>query len=427
MLPVEDEVLGLIGCVDAAEERGYYKPDEDEVIRSMYRRYLRVRVSMLDLVEGLRYLLDGEVDLTWVERLKAFTVGFSAGSILMRASRYLLAVSRERSSLLKKLDEAEPLFGIERHSFSKIYKSMSSPRQAWRYHEAIQFFDLHRDEIIGLAGCGEKWNQVVNLLLGEEPDMGMRKRDFVKQQFGYRLFEFKRRSASSYRRAMFHVFRLSGRKIADLKHPFVRKRGGKRVNDGLKAALKGLLKPGDVVITRHDDAMSNLFLPGFWPHAALYIGDEGERKALGLELGGEVDFIEAKKDGVLLRHHSETLHVDACVVLRPRLEPSAVLEALGRAVRHRGKRYDFLFDFRVPERLACTEVVYRGYHSVGGIDFKLIEKAGRFCLPAEDLLDQVVDNGWFEPVAICGVDGQELVTGGRVREILQSSYRTAPA
>jgi len=53
--------------------------------------------------------------------------------------------------------------------------------------------------------------------------------------------------------------------------------------------------------------MSNLFLPGFWPHSALWLGAE------------DADILEAKKDGVLLRTIEDTLQVDAFIVLRPKL------------------------------------------------------------------------------------------------------------
>ena len=185
------------------------------------------------------------------------------------------------------------------------------------------------------------------------------------------------------------------------------------------AMIAPALRAGDVIITRHDDAMSNLFLPGFWPHAALYLGDESERAKLGLDdslpggrsLAGCL-FLEAKKDGVLIRALEETMSVDAFMVLRPRLDTSYRVEALRRALSHEGKLYDFTFDFRVADRMACTEVIYRGYHGVGPdealIGFELKSHSGRLCISAEDLIEQAQQSGFFDKVAEFGLEGKSI-------------------
>ena len=152
-----------------------------------------------------------------------------------------------------------------------------------------------------------------------------------------------------------------GRVVAEVQNPFHRK----RVSETIRQQVSALLEPGDVLITRHDDALSNLFLPGFWPHGALYIGTEAQREALGVDFD-EVrrqrasdphTILEAKKDGVLFRRLEETLRVDSFAVLRPRLSDADRATCLGRASTHEGKLYDFDFDFTRADRLVCTEVV----------------------------------------------------------------------
>jgi hypothetical protein len=179
-----------------------------------------------------------------------------------------------------------------------------------------------------------------------------------------------------------------------------------------------LSEPGDVFLTRHDDAVSNLFLPGFWPHGALFIGDQAQREGLGLELpagtarlaADPVKFLEAKKDGVRFRPAEETLAVDCVVILRPPVEAAVKAEALRRASGHAGKRYDFVFDFRTSDRLACTEVIYRAYHGQGGLHFELLPTGGRICLPAEELINQALEQG-FQIVATCGIGKGGLLQG----------------
>ena len=178
-------------------------------------------------------------------------------------------------------------------------------------------------------------------------------------------------------------------------------------------------------MTRHDDALSNLFLPGFWPHAALYIGRPDERRDLGVPDKGD-DFItvlEAKKDGVKLRRLRETLAVDAFVILRPQVSRAELKEALTRALSHEGKLYDFIFDFRKSERLACSEVVYRSFHGIGPWQLELTKHSGHHALSAEDLMQQGLEKGLFEVVLIFGVNNSPLKTGAEAARILRKTLR----
>ena len=40
--------------------------------------------------------------------------------------------------------------------------------------------------------------------------------------------------------------------------------------------LRVRVQPGDVLITRKEHALSNHLLPGYWPHAILYLGQAAE-------------------------------------------------------------------------------------------------------------------------------------------------------
>ena len=167
-----------------------------------------------------------------------------------------------------------------------------------------------------------------------------------------------------------------------------------------------------------------MFLPGFWPHAALFLGKTANSTAEWGELppADETDawFLEAKKDGVKVRPVSETLALDALVVLRPPLAEPDLLRGLQRAMLHRGKSYDFLFDFRTADRLVCTEVVYRGFHGIAPIQFQLREVGGRLCLPAEEFLDQALGCG-FKLILTAGLDGDRILTDSEAERAFLSS------
>lgn len=410
----------------AAQQRGYFLPDEDERIRDVYARYLSVRESLMEVVETIQGLLedpagdDGNGE-AWEERLKAFVVGFSAAAMLVRAASFMVDLAAGRSVVRKKLDEAEPRYGIPAKSFTAIYKSLGSTRKMWRFHGAMRFYEMHRQDIALLAD-DPVTGDLVGVLEQEARFLQYRKTDHIRRKLHYRLHSIKRRHVSGYKKVMFQLLRFSGRVISEMRQPFVKAPGqGKRVTRDVLAALKPLLRAGDVLITRHDDAMSNLFLPGFWPHAALFVGDAKERAGLGLppreadhQAVGECHFLEAKKDGVLLRPIEETLYVDAFMVLRPKLGQGHRVEALSRALSHEGKLYDFMFDFRQADRLACTEVIYRSFHGIGeegqAVSFELKRHTGRPCISAEDLIEQALGSGHFEKLADFGVEGGHLRT-----------------
>lgn len=415
--PVRDAMKREVQDAVAAERRGYFLPDEDDRVRGVFARYLSVRVILLEAIDAMQPVYaelgdrDEVSDEEWRQYLQAFVVGFTAAAILMRMGTYMVELAADRPVVWGKLDEAESRYGIPRKSFTEVYKKLGSTRRMWRFHEAILFCEANKEDIETMAG-----DQVVggltDVLRAEERFLKYRKRDYIKRKLGYSLHSFQRRGVSGYRRVMFHMLKLSGSTIADLKQPFVKAPGqGKRVTPEVMRRVQPLLCAGDILVTRHDDAMSNLFLPGFWPHAALYIGSAEQRKELGLGCDVKqgcceegVCFIEAKKDGVLFRPMEDTMQVDAFMVLRPELESSQVAEALARAMSHEGKLYDFSFDFCMAERLACTELIYRGYHGVGSVSFELHRHSGRSCISAEDLIDQALSSGHFQKVLDYGVE-----------------------
>ena len=140
-------------------------------------------------------------------------------------------------------------------------------------------------------------------------------------------------------------------------------RPGHRPNlpQGIQQQIESLIKPGDILAVRKEYAITNYFLPGYWPHVALYLGDAKARQSIGIDQHETVQsrwsqlmpqskdsadrVLESKKDGVLIRSLSSPWESDSIVVLRPQLERHYIAEALTRALVHEGKPYDFDFDF----------------------------------------------------------------------------------
>ncbi|MFC5050861.1 YiiX/YebB-like N1pC/P60 family cysteine hydrolase [Rubritalea spongiae] len=421
-IPLRSELVELLGDVEAAQQRGYFMPHEDERLREHYRRYLRLRVVLLGAITELEPHWDDQSD--WEDCIRCFAVAYTAACVLMRSAEFVVDLAGDRFLVWKKLDEAESRYGIPRRSFSAIYKNLTSPRRMWRFYEAVLFWELHAEEVMDLRKEGGRLAELIDVLKEEIPFVQKSKKKYLRRQLQYRVFSFKRRQHSGFRKVMFQLFRIGGNVVAEAKQPKLALKKQKRVTPRVLAKAWAVLQPGDIIVTRHDEALSNLFLPGFWPHVAMYVGSEERRKEMGIEAAGVegANVVEAKKDGVKLRALTETLAVDAFVILRPQLNSTAIAAAVRSALSHVGKRYDFVFDFRQSDRLACTELVYRAYQAAAGVDFQLEEHSGRLCLPAEALMNQGIEMGTFEPVAMYGVGGMKVYLGNEAKMRLWESY-----
>lgn len=451
-MPYTDGMEGLVKDAQAAQERGYFTPEEDERLRTAYVNYLGVRASLWETVQSLlpyielpsteltRKLKRGAKKNIWKSHLQAFAIAFASAAMLLRSGYYLIDMAEGRPVVRDKLDEAEPRYNIQRKQFTDIYDSLVSTRRMTRYYSALSFYKHYRTEIY--KALDGEFSGVAKILEFEEPYFETRLKGHIKRKAKFNLFSLRRRRMSAVSKTMFFLFEAVGSDIAELKQPSIMTRGagikprgaGKRITDDIRAELLSLVRPGDVFVTRHDDAMSNLFLPGYWPHAALYIGTDSERADMAIKasmpehqsVAGEVRFLESKKDGVLFRPAHDTLQVDACVVLRPKISDADMRAALNRAISHGGKLYDFVFDFASSDRLACTELIYRTYNGRNDIDFYLTKRAGRQCLSAEDLLNQAVGKNWFEVIALFGVNDDVLSLGDQAHERLLASYDYQP-
>lgn len=177
------------------------------------------------------------------------------------------------------------------------------------------------------------------------------------------------------------------------------------------------LQPGDILFERHEWYLSNLGLPGFWTHVALYIGTPEERRAyfndpevskwlkgegiadgdlekllqqrypkayaIGVspkEEGHPSRILEAISEGVAFTSLEYTGASDSIGVIRPRLSKREKAMAIMRAFHYSGRPYDFNFDFQTDSALVCSELIYKAYEpgrGMQGIRFPLSEVLGR--------------------------------------------------
>jgi hypothetical protein len=205
----------------------------------------------------------------------------------------------------------------------------------------------------------------------------------------------------------------------------VRRIGKPLITEAQLKAMEKLLEPGDILLSRHNWYLSNIGLPGFWPHSAIFIGDKHrlnayfdhhEINAFIIEQTGKeqnpVEYLsrhapkawwnyamqetnepfvvlEAVSEGVSLSTMNN-LQADYLGALRPQLSKLDKLKAILAAFSHFEKPYDFDFDFATDHALVCTELVWRSYRpgpDKNGLAIPLVTIMGRKTFPANNLAE----------------------------------------
>ena len=192
------------------------------------------------------------------------------------------------------------------------------------------------------------------------------------------------------------------------------------------AVLKRM-EPGDIMVAQQNWYLSNIGLPGIWPHAELFVGTpeelsasfdaDPEVKAWVATLPGQpasftqhlarafpakwaeytgrdshgdpLRIIESISEGVSFTGLEHGMRVDYLGVMRPRLSKLQKARAVLRAFTFQGRPYDFNFDFFSDQTLVCTELVWKAYapsSEMKGLSVPLVAVAGRRTLPANELV-----------------------------------------
>jgi len=233
----------------------------------------------------------------------------------------------------------------------------------------------------------------------------------------------------------------------------VRREGRPLIKKEQALALTGKMEPGDVLVARQNWYLSNIGLPGFWPHAEMYLGtpdvlsayfdgdaevkkwvaaqapdaetftrflaakwpDKYKHYATGKDLlgAGPIRVIESISEGVSFTSIEHAMMVDYLGVMRPRLPKLEKAKAIVRAFEYQGRPYDFDFDFLSDAGLVCTELVWKCYApsaETRGLALPLVKVAGRQTLPANEIVktfDLELDSPGRQLDFVAFLDGRE--------------------
>ena len=372
------------------EQRDYYLPREGAQMRSAFRGFLAYRASLLRMVAryaGLDELPDPRL------RARCFTLGLAAAMTTYESSVRIVLAYSEHILARAALNESQQQHGVDGGMFDWVYESVTSERNVALASEMADRFSRRRGEWHDArVWLTADWNWLEARI---DAALDYVKAHPVDRQTASLDLLLRRLEDQAYS----PLYEVQSAVAAWLGHTRVVDRPPAIHAQQVKR-IQAELRPGDIVLLRREWYVGNAFLPGFWSHAALYVGGIEDLRRLGIADhptvqshltaylasttdGNDRTVIEALSEGVVFNSLAESLRADHIAVLRPNLSEHEIAQGIINAFEYHGHPYDFEFDFATADKLVCTELVYRAYQ--GSLSFDLVRIMGRNTLPAAEI------------------------------------------
>lgn len=395
-----------------------YVPTEDQrqKLLSMWAPYMD-HMRALQSFE-LKFLSGWRKEPTTVLQTEALAAGVTALAAQVSTNLKFLRAFGKLPQFRKILNDPSAEYGVTGGEFDRLVVRMAKPQT---------FFLLQ----VGVQAL----NRRVGNIRGDKDKDHAAFSDLASQ-----AVEFANKAEADYSRAAIAVMmqgvttvagnqvdELSGALITDIAEWLgdarLRSRADSLISQAQVDWLATQCQPGDILVERRNWYLSNIGLPGFWPHAEFYIGTPDD---LAKYLDGDTDvqklygtggltgylkdklpdawakyaakaadgyphrILEAVSEGVQFSSLTEAAKGDYVGAMRPRLSKVDRARAIAKGFVQLGKPYDFDFDFLTESTLVCSELVYVSYRpekgGETGLNLPLEDVMGRQTLPPTNLV-----------------------------------------
>lgn len=375
------------------------KKDERDRIRSLWRDGCMTFLEF-DILKG-KYKGFYQIDYVARPGLHADAFVLAYMSYIAQYNACLQVVDMVDGNAFMETLLNEEGEGIPAESYYFMKQRLTAPHVVLRLNAAAAYYELVKKD------CSIDPEAIA--------DFKRRRKSFVKS-LGKHADIFVENPLAVLERAAFETILPVQKKVA-VQMSYIRT--AKRdylITPEILAEHQPKLQPGDILIQRRNWHMTNIGIPGFWPHVALYVGTPDEINELFSELefepmdtiralypdvysamqrnaedGYPVRVIEAIRPGVVFQSLETSARCDYLGVIRPNLDKSSTFKALMGAFSHYGKPYDLNFDFTTDNFLVCSELVYKAYRNAGGLPLEPEIINGRRLLPPNQLAEQAVE------------------------------------
>jgi hypothetical protein len=147
----------------------------------------------------------------------------------------------------------------------------------------------------------------------------------------------------------------------------------------VKELIKSKLQPLDILLEKKSSSLTDLTIPGYWGHNAVWLGSMEQLINLGIWDAPELDFFrkqikdgnsiyEVRRWGLQFENLSNWMNLDSIATLRVDSMMSRrkqeILDIYSRLAAMFNAEYDFLFDYYLPSKLSCGELLFHAYQDI---------------------------------------------------------------
>ncbi len=374
--------------------------------------HMALRKELLEIAESHECWLDmtdyelKAQGITPETRLKGIMLSLSSALVLY--DNYLLAISlfEGDGKLRRILNERDPGYAVNSAELAKVTLNYNSVTNRERVRRAIRFYEHESRKLLPKRLEGTDIDYV-NTLIAQSPSYTMVRKWSPFYVVGRHLGFFGAVTSDTltgFERTGVNLFSMVFGNAVGLVETRKGKLYGK--SDVLKE-LRGTLTAGDILLEKTPFRLTDKLIPGYWGHAAVWIGTEEELKGLGIwdnpvvaryhdEIRENRLVVEALRSGVEMNSLEHFLNIDSIGILRkPGLDPKERARTIIQALRQVGKPYDFNFDVESKERVYCSKLVYLSYSDV---EWPTKRSLGRTTFTPDDVAVKAAKEGTLKLV-----------------------------
>lgn len=350
----------------------------------------------------------GLLPLDSVVQLKGSMLALSAGLLLYDSYQAVVAVVNEDDRIRRFLNQSDIGYGIQEDQVSAITNDFLSIDNLSNIENSITLYEQRR-ATIPLETVSDDNFAYLDLLIHGTRSYDILSKlsvdDKIARRFGTHTHSISDSLNALNRSAVNGVSELFGNAAGA-----VEERKGRMFQDKTAERLIfSQLQAGDILLEKPPFRLTDKMIPGYWGHAAIWVGNQQELISLGVwdiplidkyqqQIQNQQGIVEALRDGTKMNTLEHFLNIDDLVVLRKKnLTDQHKKKIIELTLRQVGKPYDFNYDVETTDKIVCSQLVYLAYTD---IDWPTDSLIGRYTISPDNIAQKALHDGELEIVLL---------------------------